>query len=86
MFFVKHLGPSTLSDVGHVYNFYDWAQSFDTLKRALISILVICLLWNILFVANGFNFFEDCSSLFEKLLWALVGIEIHSNIMTSWSG
>jgi len=59
---------STLSDVGHVHNSYDEAQSFDKLKRALTSILVMCFLWNILLVANSFNFFEDCSSLFYKLL------------------
>ena len=47
---------STSSDVGHVCSSYDWAQSFDKLNRALTSILVMCSHWNILLVANGFNF------------------------------
>ena len=38
---------STFSDVGHVFNSYDWTQSFDQLKRTLSSILVMCFLWNI---------------------------------------
>ena len=59
---------STLSDVGLVRNSYDWPRAFAKLKRALTSILVMCFLWNILLVANSFNFFEDCSSLFYKLL------------------
>jgi len=32
---------STLGDVWRVYNSCDWAQSFDKLKRALASILVM---------------------------------------------
>ena len=48
---------STLSDFGHLCNSYDWAQSFDKLKRALTSISVMCFLWNVLLVTNSFNFF-----------------------------
>jgi len=72
---------STLSDVRHVCNSYDWAQSFDKLKRALTSIPVTCFLWNILIFTNGFNFFEDCLSLFDKLLRALVGIDTSGNLV-----
>ena len=77
---------SMLSDVRHVRNFYGWAQSIDKLKRTLPSTLVMCFHWKNLFVANGFNFFKDCSSLFDKLLWALMGIGIHGNMMIRWSG
>jgi len=72
-----------MSDVGQLYNSYDWAQSFDKLKRALTSILVICFLGNILLVANGFIFFENYSSLFDKLLRALVEIAIRGNMIIS---
>jgi len=33
-----------LSNIGHACNSYDWPQSFDKLKRALTSILVMCFL------------------------------------------
>jgi len=48
----------TLSDVQHVCSSYDWAQSFDKLKKALTYILAMCFLWSILFLANGLNFFR----------------------------
>jgi len=47
---------SIMSDFGHVCNSCDWTQSFDKLKRAFTSILVMCFLMNTLRVANGFHF------------------------------
>ena len=76
---------SILGDVGQVCNSYDWAQSLDKLKRALISILMTHFLWNILLFTNGFNFLEDCSSLFDMLLRALMGIDIRGKMMIRWS-
>jgi len=59
---------STLGDVGHVCNAYDSSESFDKLKRALTSIVMMCFLWSILCVANYFHFCEGCSRSFDKLL------------------
>ena len=46
---------STLANDGHMHNCYDWAQSFDKLKRALIFIPVMHLLWSILLVTIDFQ-------------------------------
>ena len=75
---------STLSGVGHTYNSYDWAQSFDKLNRAITSILMTCFLWNILLITNGFHFQNRLSS-FNKLLRALMGIDISGNMMMKYS-
>ena len=76
---------STLSDVGHVCNSFDWAQSFNKLKRALTSIPVMCFLWKVL-EANGFNLFYDCSSLTNKLIRALMGNYISHKMFIRWNG
>ena len=72
---------STLSDVGDVCNSCYWAQTFDKIKRALTSIAVMCFLQNILLITSVFKFFEDCLSLFYKLLRSLVGTDISENLM-----
>ena len=70
-----------LSNIWHVCYSYDWAHSFDKLKRALTSIVVMCFLWKILLFTNDFNFLEDCSCLFDKLHWALVVIDRSGNLV-----
>ena len=71
---------STLSDFGHVCNSYDWVPSFNKLKRAITSILLMCFPWNILLAANDCNFFDNNSSLFDRLLRVLVRIDTNDNL------
>ena len=50
-----------LSDFGHVYNSFDWADSFDKIKRALTCILFRHLIWATPHVSSYFHFYENCA-------------------------
>jgi len=50
-----------LSDFGHVYNSFDWADSFDKLKKALNYIPLIGYSWGTPLDSYYLNFCEDCS-------------------------
>ena len=54
----------------------DWALSFDKLKRALICIEFMHLIWVVIPVSYYLHFCEDCARSFDKLLRALIGFEM----------
>lgn len=63
--------------------FSDWAQQFDQLRRALTCAELqwwMYSLWHQLFNFCCQNFIKSCSCLYDKLLRALMGFDLHSSL------
>ena len=52
---------------------FDWAESFDKLKRALACSPFMNLIWGTPPVFNYFHFYGDSALMFDKPLRALAG-------------
>lgn len=68
------------SDFAYAHLSFDWAESFDKLKRALSCIPLLHFTWAAPPVSNYFHFCEDFVQLFEKLLRALMGFDTSSSL------
>jgi len=72
-----------LATFNYVYLFSDWAQQFNKLKRALTCAALLWwmyAIWYQLSQVHCLNFIESWSFVFDKLLHALLGFDVSSNV------
>ena len=66
------------SDFTYAYLSFDWAESFDKLKRALTCIAFMQFIWVVPYVSDYVHFCEECARSFDKLIRVLVGFDLSS--------
>jgi len=64
---------TSASDFAYTHLFFDWAESFDKLKRALSCISLVHFILAIPPIFNYFHFCEEYSRMLDKPLRALMG-------------
>ena len=72
-----------LATFEYVYPFFDWAQQFDKLKRALTCVAFLWWMYSIwcqLPHVHCLNFIESWASVFDKLLRALTSFDLSSDV------